>query len=272
MAFAVAQHLPPEVQNKLLIVRVEVHRITKRVRVVDSIRNLPLGRAAVLIIDSSIHSGTSMLLISEYLEKRGAANIISYSLVLKRGSCFVPNYFGLVIDDTDRAFFELDAIPNNRLIERKKSFGYIRLLRANDVHRRNIRTGVKSIDSMTFGDMFYDATVRPSRVYLYVHRDEICGYVAFEKIGPKLFIDVVASAKRVQGKGVGSALARWAETWARSCDCQLIELWAIKDRIGFYANIGFKEVPTTQELVLSATEKYMLMRKPILYNTPSALT
>jgi hypothetical protein len=267
IAHALAGHLPDPIRQLLRIVRTECNRTTKKIRFRDSIEGINFNNA-ILVLDSAVHSGKSMLLVLERLTALGAKNVLSYTLVLKRGSCFIPNYFGVVIDDTDRAFFQLDAIPNNRLIERKPSFGYLRALQANDVHRKNIRTGVKSIDGMTFGDMLYEKTVRPTNVYLYMHRDEICGYVSFEKVDQKLFIDVVASGLKFRGKGVGAALSRWAETWGRSCHCALIELWAIKNRIDHYRDFGFETVPGADELTLSTTEKYQLMRKPILYNTP----
>ena len=177
-----------------------------------------------------------------------------------------------MIDDCDRVIFNLDSIPNNRLMKNKRSFGYIRAVRENDIERKSVETNVKSINAVTFGDLLYRTKATDAQVYLYVHNDVVLGWIIFQKIGDKLFIDVLATDKNHEGKGIGTALIRWAETWARSCRCDMIELWSIENKISWYNRLDFDLVEGTKPLKLSATETYKLMRRPILYHiSPEAL-
>ena len=68
--------------------------------------------------------------------------------MLKRGSCFIPNIFGLLIHEHDRAYFLLDKIPNHRIMP----FGAFRKLAQEDVKRPEgeVKTGLSSIDKMTW--------------------------------------------------------------------------------------------------------------------------
>src|SRR5262249_29387167 len=157
-----------------------------------------------LLIDSAIHSGDSMLRTAEELVKLGVSDIISYSLMIKRASSFIPNYFGVVVDDTDRMYFQLDNIPNNRLIADKKPFGYIRAVRESDIHLPSIKTKVESVNA-NFGDLVY-AAKRGAHVYIYVdEKGAACGYISFTRNGKKIFIDAVVSDEKYSGKHVGTA-------------------------------------------------------------------
>ncbi len=71
----------------------------------------------VIVIDSSVHSGRSMLtVVNAIVDKYSPASISSYALFLKRSSIFIPNFYGIRINETDRALFLLDQIPNHRFI------------------------------------------------------------------------------------------------------------------------------------------------------------
>jgi GNAT superfamily N-acetyltransferase len=207
-----------------------------------------------------------MLAAANLLQEFGVSKLTSYTLVLKRGSCFIPSYFGLIIDDADRALFQLEKYPTNRLFKRKP-FGTLRKLAAEDVHRtpNNPDSGVPSIDKMTWGDLLYDKEAKSSHVYVYELDKKIAAFISFKtsKEGVML-IDAVAANKSLHGLGVGAMLVRWAETWARSSDCHSIELWAIEGRMDFYENKGF--VRTSQKLDLGGGEIYIRMCREILYN------
>ena len=80
----------------------------------DYVRETLKNKRAI-IFDSSIHSGRSMLALVKEVQKYAPTSVASYSLVLKRNSDFIPNHFGFLIHDWDRALFLLDALPNNRM-------------------------------------------------------------------------------------------------------------------------------------------------------------
>lgn len=85
MAAAVLAFLPKDTTDKLLLVRVSYDRDLKIVKYADEIDPDILGSAPVIIIDGAVHSGSSMLKVCESLRQIGASNVISYTLILKRG-------------------------------------------------------------------------------------------------------------------------------------------------------------------------------------------
>lgn len=227
----------------------------------------------VLLIDSAIHSGASMEAAVRTLREHGAQNIITYSLIIKRTSSFVPSYFGLVIDEHDRAYFQLEVLPNNRL-HKAAPVGTLRKVRNADAHRqdRKLDTGVPSIDGITLGDLYYECHTKGSHAYLYEVDGKLAGVLHFKFTAQNtLFIDLVATDQAYRGQSLGIALMRWAETYARVSKCSAIELWAIEDRVSFYEHQGFTRT-TDVPLDLGFGEIYHRMRKPILYNVkPSEL-
>lgn len=226
-----------------------------------------LGDRSVLVIDAAIHSGASMRHLVEALNARGCRSLLSYSLVVKITSEFVPCYFGLMIGEHDRAFFQLDRIPNNRLLQRAP-FGAVRMLREDDIRREPdfLTCGVKSIDRMTYGDLWYDTRTKGSHVYLYEIGGEVAGYIHFKRTPEnRLFIDLIANGVAFQGQGIGGVLMRWAETYARAARMTAIDLWSIEARMGFYSHHGY--VAQGERMDLGGEgEVYHLMRRRLLYN------
>jgi GNAT superfamily N-acetyltransferase len=205
--------------------------------------------------------------VVDELFKNGVSNVLSYSLVVKKTSEFIPNYFGMIIDEHDRVFFQLDIFPNNRL-RKMLPFGSLRTLREDDINREPncLETGVASLDRLSFADLWYYMRTQHSNVYVYEINGRIVAYLHFkyQKSG-KLFLDLIACDKAVQGLQIGSILMRWAETFARSSNCSAIELWAIEDRVAWYADRGY-ELVMGEEMYLGKGEKYQKMSRRILYN------
>jgi GNAT superfamily N-acetyltransferase len=252
--------IPPSLIPKIRLVRVAADRDTGKVTFIDSFKKLS---GTVLLLDSAVHSGKSMLMAAQKIAKKGISDIITYSLIMKRNSVLVPNYFGVVIDETDRCLFQLPAIPNNRLCEHKP-FGIVRALSESDTKKKFVKTGEPSIDETSFGSLLYEKE-KGSHVYVFEHKGQICGVLSFSESHRAVFVDLVANSKAsaYRGKGIGAALMRWAETWARSMKYEAIELWAIKKRISFYEDRDFR--PLGREIMLGDTP-YCLMRRKLLYN------
>lgn len=218
----------------------------------------------VLVIDSAVHSGKSMLSLVEALKRRGLKNILTYGLVLKSGSSIVPNYFGVVIDEKDRTYFELDEIPNNRLYTKKPPIGVLREVTENDVDRKIAAVGAP-FDELTVGDLLYEKATNSSRIYWCEHDEEVLGFVSFRRIGQIVFIDAWATATAYRSNGIGSALLRWVETWARANRCTAIELWAFESAIPVYVHHSYEFVDAEWRN-LGEGQRYKIMRKPLLYN------
>lgn len=261
--------LPASHQKNVKFIRLGYERSDNRITYLDGYDENELDKnATVLVVDSSVHSGTTMAAIVKSLHDLGILHILSFALVIKRGACFIPNYFGLVIDDHDRALFKLEKYANNRLCK-KKPFGTLRKLKQADVHLTpdHINSGVPSIDKMTWGDLWYEKTVKSTHVYVYELEGKVKSFISFkaQKSG-SLFIDAIASSSELIGAGIGGVLLRWAESWARSANCNEVTLWSIDDpeRISFYKHFGFTLTGETMDL--GGGEKYRHMHRVLLYN------
>jgi N-acetylglutamate synthase-like GNAT family acetyltransferase len=224
-----------------------------------------------LVIDGAVHSGGSFLASVNFLHSRGVKSIISYSLIVKRTSNFIPTYFGLLIGEHDRAYFQLDEIPNNRLsmsVVPAPPFGHMRAISADDAKGppRYLKTGTPSIDGMSFADLWYDVRAHGKKVYFYEVDGKIAGLVSFkiQQTGVML-LDTIARDLQFKRQDVGGIMWRWAETFARSSRCPSVELWAIENRVAWYQTLGFEEVPG-EFLDLGPSEKYKKMRRRLLYN------
>lgn len=269
MAAEILPLLPEDICKKIQFARLEYNRINSQVSCENTLDWNELEKnVVVLVLDSSVHSGNTMAAVVKKLHGYGISHILSYALVLKRGACFIPNYFGLVIDDHDRALFKLEKYANNRLCK-KKPFGTLRKLDEADVHRTpdHIESGLASIKKMTWGDLWYEKKAKSSQVYVYELNGEIKAFLSFKvQQQNALFIDAIATSTELEGVGIGGVLMRWAETWARSANCNEVNLWSIDnpDRIGFYEHAGF--TLTGETLDLGNNEKYRHMHRVLLYN------
>ena len=242
----------------------------------------------VLVIDSAVHSGTTMATVVETIWQAGAAGVCSYTLVLKESSRFVPNYWAVSIGDEDRAFFLLDAIPNNRFVRpgecaegdetvdpfgnalvdaKPKRFPYftVRRLSREDINKDKFKVSVESLNRSTWADLYYmmqnsDA----SWTYVLETQGKIVAYLSLEFPDEReLSIEQVAVDPSFENKGYAAGLLRWAETLARLKDCDHIRLWAIAEEQSWYQRMGFRHVPS-QALDLGSGEKYVRMRKCLL--------
>lgn len=231
----------------------------------------------VLIIDSSVYSGSSMFGVMEYIKKLGAKNVISYSLIIKQSSAFVPDFFGLVVGDHDRALFSLASIPNNRLTKPKKTLNCVlRKLTAHDVNKYSKDKegkdfGLPSITKVTWGDLWYSVRFDDYDVYVLEKESSLIGFVKFKIVhtstSPYMKIDMLAVEKNSHGTGAGGALMRWAETKARSSSCQEIRLLSIEDKVKMYTKMGFSRTEG-DTLDGGDGELFFPMKKALLYHFP----
>ena len=108
----------------------------------------------VFLFDGAVHSGSKIQNCARKILGLGATGICTYSLVLKHSSKFIPTLWGLSISDTDRAFFLLDSIPNNRLDagphQDSPPYVHIRALSENDLDIATVVSGVPSLDRVTW--------------------------------------------------------------------------------------------------------------------------
>jgi GNAT superfamily N-acetyltransferase len=261
--------LPDDLGGQIVLGLAYLDRSANEIRFSDktTFDDVRLDGKSILVLDAAVHSGRSMSKLIERLEGAGAKEILSYSLVLKRGSVVIPTYFGVVIDDTDRIYFDLPVIPNNRLANPAPT-GVLRTVIDSDLERPIAEVG-PPFAGLTVGDLIYDRETHDAHVYVFEYAGELVGFVSFRKLGATLFVDAWYGAKRYAASGqkmkIGSALFRWTETWGRSARCQKIELWAYEPAFEVYEFMGFK--PTEPDWrSLGGGQKYRVMEKKILYN------
>lgn len=268
LARLIASRLPPEKSATVRVVPVSYDK-TARKAVLDDLNDVAViaSSKSVLVLDSTVHSGGSMLAVMRLLSGMGEARVLSYTLVIKRGSKFLPHYFGVVVGDHDRVLFLLDSIPNNRLFAGKDApVGFFRRIEPEDAKRVQecLDTGVASLDKISWGDLYYDHRVNGYDVIVVEDRSHIAGFVKLKiKEGHTLCIDVIANDKAYRGKGVGGALMRYAETIGRAHECRFVELWAIENQVVFYER--FKFVKTGELIDVGGGEVYSSMKRPLLY-------
>jgi Acetyltransferase (GNAT) family len=176
-----------------------------------------ISKKPVLLFDSAIHTGGTMRKSVAKAIELGASNVITYSLVIKRGSCFIPTFWGATIDDTDRIYFLLDKIPNNRLDSGpEKKDGVTRKIPPVHIERLDkehidakcyIKCGVDALDRVTFGDRHFNMLAGEHQECTYVlkSRHEIVGYLSLHFSDPTcLFVSEIGVDKSCESKGYGS--------------------------------------------------------------------
>lgn len=258
--------MQPQELQRLSFHRIGFDRTSKTVSVREDERAASFPECA-LLIDGPIHSGSSMLNAARWLLSHGVKNIVSYGLVVKKTSEFVPTYFGLMIGEHDRAYFQLPAIPNHRL-QRKPPFGILRTISQSDAddERQTLKTGVESLDKLSLADLVYESVTKLGHhVYLFETSEGVAGFVHFYVVRSRVVVDAVAVDENYRGFGIGAALIRWVENWARHHRMMEIALFAIENRASFYEERGF--IRTAKDpLRLGRGETYYEMTKRLLYN------
>jgi len=140
---------------------------------------------SVLILDGAIHSGRNMSRCANEVLKYKPSALSSYALVIKQSSQFVPTLWSIMIDDTDRAYFILDKIPNNRLNAgktRPQALVQLRLLGEEHLKRPQVTSSVPSMNRQTWGDKYFQmiATSDEYRTYVLEDMAQIIGYLTVE--------------------------------------------------------------------------------------------
>ncbi|WCJ58053.1 GNAT family N-acetyltransferase [Fontisphaera persica] len=266
----------PAFLDNVLVLPVETCEASPQVRFLHGEPDADIAGRDVLLFDGAIHTGQTMIRCVEQLLNHGARSVCSYALVLKRSSRFVPTLWGVSIADTDRAFFLLDVIPNNRLDAGKRPISkkkpvlsiHLRALSENHLSHPLVCSGVDSLDRVTWSDRFFDMQAAQGDRCTYVLEEgrTILGYVTLSQAGEtSLSIDELAVDRQHQGKNLGAIMMRFADTMARQLNCLTIQLHAIAQKRPFYEGFGYR-LKADQPIKL-ATEEYWLMQKPLLEPT-----
>lgn len=270
-----AEELFPQMIDSVSVLPIAIDEETDKIRFVGDSPSTDIAGRSVLLFDGAIHSGRIMTQAVTEVLRHGASDVCSFSLVVKRGSVFIPTLWSVMIDDTDRAFFLLNEIPNNRLDVGVHSSPtpkkiplpvYIRLLSDDHLQKPPVISGVASLDRVTWDDRRFDMLAGDHRcTYVLQRRDDILGYITMHVVEPRcLVLDEVVVGKKHLGQNLGGVLMRFADSLARKFDCQLVRLHSIESKVEFYKHFGYRSVANNP--IPLGQEKYWLMERPVLHN------
>jgi len=216
--------------------------------------------ADVLLIDSVVNSGGTMLGAHEYLRGEAARpkSVMAYAIAVRQNADFVPNLFSIAIGPNDRVFLPWhDQRPNNRLTMR----GIYRSLAMPDVQRPPIRSGQDFMDRVHWRDRWYTLKAEQERRILVCEIDQrIAAFISFlvEPDDGELHVDELACDLDFSGKGIAGALMRYAETLARGTGCARMSLWAHASVVKYYEGQGFRVQNRTIECGADGDYHYMV--------------
>jgi hypothetical protein len=231
-----------------------------------------LPGAAVLLLDGAVHSGKSMVACASAVLQYKPASLASYSVILKRGSVFIPTMWGVMTDETDRAHFLLKKIPNNRLNaggKRPQPNVHLRRLAECHVERPAIHCNVESINRATWGDRLFQMNTSDGAVttYLIEEGENIVGFLTLQVDDPArpevLTISEIVSAQ--ENLGHGGLMLRFADSVARQLECRSVRLNAIEAKVSFYEHMGYEQLPGATVLRIEK-ETYIPMQRTVLYH------
>jgi len=264
----------PEWIDKVSVLPIQIERDGGPIRFDSDCPAQDVANKSVLLLDTSIHSGSTMSRSVAQVVEMGASEVCAYSLMLKCDSAFIPTLWGFMIGRTDRAFLLLDRIPNNRMAA--EAMGHhptVHLERLSEGHAKKpqVVCGLDSMDRTTWGDRLFDMVTggQGQSSYLLLKKDEVLGYLTIH--GPEdgcLTIDEIALDEKHHGKRLGGILLRFADSLARQSDCKFIRLYAISNKVDFYKKFGYRIVSAAP--VRLGEEEYFLMERSLLHLLPKA--
>jgi len=271
-----------DLADQVSVLRIEYGGIPKKICFDSLTPKEELSGQRILLLDSAIHSGKSMSLATDELFANGATEVLSYSLIVKQGSDFLPSIWGIMLGDTDRAFFLLDKIPSQRLytsqhietsVRKRPFYVHIRKLEKNRPKEPRVECGVESMDKISWADRYFDMATSSSKrtTYILLQQTEIVGYLTIHFERGELFIDELAVDKKHQGKKYSGVLLRFAENMCRHADCRKIKLHAIKEKIDYYRHFGYEIVLGAPILELNDEEYHSMERRVLNYFSPHSI-
>lgn len=230
----------------------------------------------VLLLDGAIHSGGMMSACAAEVLRYEPAELASYALVMKRGSSFIPTMWGLMVEETDRAFFLLDVIPNNRLdavghngpSQKKQPQVHMQRLNERMLNAPVLKSGVDSMDRMRWSDRHFQMVASDNQTCTYVLQRgaNIVGFVTMHGLPcGGLMVDEVVTDPQQRSKGYGGILMRFADTLARQGNCRVVRLLAIKNNVEYYEKHEYRRIEDAKPIPLD-NEEYFPMEKAVLYH------
>lgn len=252
--------------RNLVAVQAIYNRNTKTVEFINEsesdLAGVMMGRS-VIIVDSTVNSGETLLAAINKIKGFGPKRITTYAITVKASARLIPNYFSILVGAHDRVLFvdgEDSSIQNNRFM----GYGIFRRLQASDLKKPMLTCKKGFIDRTTWSDHWYEIQVDSFRhCFLFEEDGDILGFISYRCIeGGELQIDEIAVDYKAKGKKIGHDLMRWVETHARNMCCHVLTLWSVEEQVGFYEKHGYQL--RGKILCLDDDGNFQLMVKPLL--------
>lgn len=208
----------------------------------------------VLVLDSAVHSGRTMLKCCDKMHELGAEEVYSYSLAVKQTALFIPTFFGVLISKRDRIYFLLNEIPSYSSCFpgpglRKLDAGRFEF----DLPESGLTGRVYTIDDLRS----YDSVSENNHVYLCAKGILASGavgiYVApIDAVSAKegvtmipeqkmCVIDILQTSRcEPSDAELRANMLEWVETYAKSHDCSAITILVEPTVAESFASLGYK--------------------------------
>lgn len=262
----------PALAESVQVMPIAVNADRTEVQFVGSDPAAVIPGQSVLLFDGAVHSGSMMQACAAVVLSYRPAEMISYTLVIKNGSGFIPTLWGVMIAETDRAFFLLDAIPNQRLeagsTSRPSAPVHLEQLGERHLTLPPVVVHVGSMDRVRWSERHFQmqASEGATRTYVLMRGAGIVGYLTLHGLeGGGLMVDEIAVDADQQGKGYGGVLMRFADTLARQTSCRFVRLFGIEAQVPFYEGLKYRKLTERAPVRLDA-ETYWPMERTVLYH------
>lgn len=101
----------------------------------------------------------------------------------------------------------------------------------------------------------------------YTENDEIAGCVELCRQGDKMYLGMLTVSPLRQGKGIGKALMKAGEEWAKNAGCRRMTMTVITDRtelIGWYVRHGYHDTGERKPFAFQDVRNG-IPRKPLIF-------
>jgi len=189
---------------------------------------------SVLICDSIVNTGKTLLHLKEQFKNYGAKDVKTLTLFLRRGAALLPNFWITDIGKEDVVFFGTDCYPIN-LYDK----GNIQKL---DVSHCGSEVDCgKAFINPVVDDYYFRQCVDPTYCgYVIEDKNKIVGILFFKHTGPnQIYLEVLCVGCQFQGLGYGSNLVKFFDEYCAMNGITDVKLYAHESAVEFWVGTDF---------------------------------
>jgi len=222
----------------------------------DNYKDVP-PKKCLLVCEDSVRTGSSLNNVIKFARSNGN-DIVIVSLIMRRGSDIVPNFFAIEVHKGEKVVFPWDDLPircfNKGIIRKLNSYDI------TDENSRKFKCGDERLDKFELAD-YYKNGMLDSRIRTYVLEDngKLISMVHFYLFENEIVLRTLFTRKDMHRKGYGMEMLKIVFCYSRYHGKKQIKLFSLDavynlyERIGFKTNKVIKDVPgygTIREMIL----------------------